>query len=95
MHLDDYRKGWVGGMGICGACGALWPGVAHESRLWALECPRCHAMAGAMVPNDWLDPDAVLGAPEYAARELGGDDVYSLVDGTVETPDADTPPEPG
>ena len=67
IELDDYRPGWVPGIGACGNCGALWAGVTHVSRQFRLECPRCNKMCGTIIPAEAFDSVSVASLREDPA----------------------------
>jgi hypothetical protein len=65
IQLEERREVWIGGVGCCGLCGAVWPGVCHAERQFGLQCPSCGAQSGTVV-----DVEAVV---EEGLEEAHGD----------------------
>jgi hypothetical protein len=68
IDIDEHRKVWIGGLGMCSSCGAMWGGVCHGDRQWELECPACNEMTGVMLSVSVIDAAAFADDDEYQAR---------------------------
>ncbi len=68
IELECYRNVWIGGLGLCGSCGALWRGVCHEDRQWGLECPKCHEMTGLILPAGAVNDEDLYDYPDLMDR---------------------------
>jgi hypothetical protein len=54
IDIEDARRVWMAGLGVCGTCGTVWGAVTHVDRQHATECPVCGEFTGAFVPDSAL-----------------------------------------
>ena len=59
IELDRHRPVWIGGVGMCSSCGAMWPGTCHMERQWRLECPACNEFTGLVIGLTVFDAQAL------------------------------------
>ena len=70
VNIDDWRKHWIGGLGLCSECGALWSAVCSVDKQWGVECPSCGRASGVVLSVTVVDVEAFRCDEDYQSRML-------------------------